>query len=459
MTFTLHEQVLESLSDGITIQDKDFRIIYQNKAMTRSFGNQVGNRCYAIYEKRCEVCEGCGLRKAFQTGQASLVLRTAIEQDGTASYWENACIPLFDRDHNIIAGVEVCRNITDRVGLEAEVKERNVQLAQLNEQLKQQAIELSSALAKREAAEKERSLLETQLRHAQKLESIGQLAAGVAHEINTPTQFIGDNARFLHEAFEEVTALLAMYERFVEAGANGVARDKMLDEINTAATEADLEYVMAEIPKAIEQTLEGVERVSSIVRSMKEFSHPQGKEKTPADLNRAIQNTIVISRNEWKHVAEVVTDFDPALPLVSCFLDDINQVILNLILNAAHAVEEASRGGLGTITIRTRYVAPWAEIHVVDTGAGIREEIRHKIFDPFFTTKAVGKGSGQGLAISYSIVTKKHGGNISFESETDRGTHFLLRLPVSDEALASDPVTAICQPDHHEEPECQPCPH
>ncbi|MDZ7616945.1 MAG: PAS domain S-box protein [Patescibacteria group bacterium] len=538
MTFTLHEQVLDNLSDGITIQDTSFTIIYQNRAMVLAFGDHCGQKCYVTYERRDAVCEGCGLRKAFESRQANLVLRTAFEADGRTSFWENACIPLFDDHQNVIAGVEVCRNVSDRVGLEEEVKERNIQLGQLNKQLRESeekyriqfekgldAIFVADAetgmlldcnpaalkllgkersevvghhhremhppeildgefartftqhLNEREGqiletqvltkdgerrdvaimasqfelrgrtvlqgvfrditdgirAEREKSLLEMQLKHSQKLESIGHLAAGIAHEINTPNQFIGDNVRFLQGAFSGTIRLLDICNRLVDANRSNALTAEILKDLETAAAEVDVRFLLDEIPGAIEQTLEGVDRVSSLVRSMKEFAHPVGTSKTPADLNGAIQNTVAICRNDWQCVANVRMDLEPELPLVPCLLDEFNQVILHLIVNAAHAIRESGRDEPGTITITTQSVPPWVEIRISDTGAGIPEAIREKVFDPFFTTREVGKGSGQGLALAHAIIVGKHGGSITFQTEMGRGTDFLIRLPMAAE--------------------------
>ncbi|MEZ4648184.1 MAG: PAS domain S-box protein [Candidatus Eisenbacteria bacterium] len=262
----------------------------------------------------------------------------------------------------------------------------------------------------------ERAFLQSQLSQAQKLESIGQLAAGIAHEINTPTQFIGDNLRFLREAFAELLPALARIRAKVECDEN-----------------LDLEYLEEEVPSAIDQALEGVERVATIVRSMKEFSHPGKDKKEPADLSNAIRHTITVARNEWKYVADVVTDFGEDLPCVPVLLGEFNQVILNLVINAAHAIEEAGggkRGPKGTITVSTSESEGFVEIRVSDTGTGMSEEVRERAFDPFFTTKPVGRGTGQGLALARAVIVNKHHGTIDIESELGRGTTFVIRLPI-----------------------------
>jgi PAS domain S-box-containing protein len=284
-------------------------------------------------------------------------------------------------------------------------------------------------------------ILESQLVQAQKMESIGQLAAGIAHEINTPTQFVGDNTRFLQDAFVDLQGLLAKYAVLAECCRTGSVTPEIVADAEAAAKQADLDYLQEEIPRAIAQALEGVERVTKIVRAMKDFSHPGGEGMEAVDLNKAIESTITVARNEWKYVAEVVTDFDPALPLVPCFLGDFNQVILNIIINATHAIADVvgdGATGKGTITVSTRHDGRWAEIRVRDTGTGIRPEYRAKVFDHFFTTKEVGKGTGQGLAIAYSVVTEKHGGTITFETEMGEGTTFIIRLPVEREQATAE---------------------
>ena len=278
-----------------------------------------------------------------------------------------------------------------------------------------------------------RKILESQLAQAQKLESIGQLAAGIAHEINTPTQYLGDNIRFLNEAFKDVGLIHDQYRLLLEAVKSGNPVTELADTIDAATGRTDLEYLVQEIPKAISQSLEGIERITGIVRAMKEFSHPGAGTKTDIDLNKAIESTITVARNEYKYVADVVTELDPSLPLVPCLPGEFNQVVLNMIINAAHAIGEKLKAGTetrGTITISTRVEGEFAAIRVKDTGNGIREEIRSRIFDPFFTTKEVGKGTGQGLTISHSVIVDKHGGTIDFETEPGRGTTFIVKLPL-----------------------------
>ncbi len=266
-------------------------------------------------------------------------------------------------------------------------------------------------------------LLEAQLRQAQKLESIGELAAGIAHEINTPTQFIGDNLRFLRDSFATLEPLMAAAVSPPDGGGESSARREQ-------------DYLCREIPLAIVQALDGVERVAGIVGAMKAFSHPDGDEREVVDLNQGIRDTVTVARNEWKYVAELVLSLDPALPPVPCYPGNINQVVLNLIVNAAHAISEVpsvKAGGRGTIEVGTRCRGDSVEIWVRDSGVGIPAEIHGRLFDPFFTTKPVGRGTGQGLFIAHKVVVGKHGGTLRFETGLGRGTTFIVGLPLHPE--------------------------
>ncbi len=260
---------------------------------------------------------------------------------------------------------------------------------------------------------------QAQLLQAQKLEAIGQLAAGVAHEINTPTQYVSDNTTFLQESFEELFAMMAAHrERASESEAN------------------QLDYLADEVPRAIGQSLEGLRRISALIAALKDFSHPTAGEKATFDLNAAIQTTIAVARNEWKYVADLATDLDPALPPIWGVRDELDQVVLNMIVNAAHAIGE--RGGeRGAISVRTSVVEGHAVIEIADDGAGIPDLVRHRIFEPFFTTKPMGKGTGKGLAISRTVIVDKHQGTIDVASEAGRGTTFTIRIPIGPGAATS----------------------
>ncbi|MFI7600087.1 nitrogen regulation protein NR(II) [Actinoplanes sp. NPDC049681] len=274
----------------------------------------------------------------------------------------------------------------------------------------------------------ERQALELELRHAQKLESVGRLAAGIAHEINTPIQFVGDNARFLETAFADLNRLHEAYRELVDAARKGTGCAAAIEDVERIAEEIDIDFLLEEVPMALQQSLEGISRVANIVRAMKAFGHPGSEEKTQANLGEAIANTLIVANNEIKYVADVETDFAD-LPLVHCHLGDINQVVLNLVVNAAHAIGAADRGR-GTIRVSTRLENSQVVIEVADTGTGVPPEIADKLFDPFFTTKEVGTGTGQGLALVRTLVVDRHGGSVDFTSKQGEGTVFTVRLPV-----------------------------
>jgi PAS domain S-box-containing protein len=282
--------------------------------------------------------------------------------------------------------------------------------------------------------ETEKYDLDNQLRGAQKMEAIGQLAAGISHEINTPIQYVGDNVSFMRDSWGKVAKVLVAAQKLRDEAKEGTVSPAAIADFDTCRLDADVEYLAEEMPHAIDQALDGVHRVAKIVSAMKQFSHPGSREKQPVDLNKALETTATVSRNEWKYVANMETHLDPNLPFVPCLAGEINQVFLNLIVNASHAIGDSVRdnpGTMGTITIATRQDGDGVEVSIKDTGTGIPEHIRDKVFDPFFTTKEVGKGTGQGLMLAHSLVVKKHGGRIWFESETGKGTTFFVRLPLS----------------------------
>lgn len=278
-----------------------------------------------------------------------------------------------------------------------------------------------------------RKKLETQLKQSHKMEALGQLAAGIAHEINTPTQFVGDNTRFFREAFEDLIQIVKISQELLDAAKSNALSAELIRDTEKRMAQIDLDYLEQEIPAAVQHTLKGVDRIAKIVQAMRIFAHPGMVEKEMTDINQEIEKTMTITRNEWKYVAELITDFDSSLSPVPCYRAELNQVILNMIVNAAHAVAQANRNKpakKGIIRIVTRREGGWAKIQISDTGVGIPKDIQHKVFDLFYTTKEPGKGSGQGLAIAHSVIVDKHKGTISLESEEGKGTTFILGLPM-----------------------------
>jgi len=272
--------------------------------------------------------------------------------------------------------------------------------------------------------------LEVELRQSQKLESVGRLASGVAHEINTPVQFVSDSVHFVRDAVSDLAAFVESHRSMVEKLGEGEQSEvaKMVAELRE---DLDVDYLIENVPKALDRALEGLDRVAGIVRSMRQFAHPDQQEMSGVDLNRNLESTLIISKNEYKYVATVETELG-LLPPVLCFGGDLNQVFLNLIVNAAHAIESKVRGTSekGVIRIRTRQVGDEVVVTIEDTGTGIPEDVRDRIFEPFFTTKEVGRGTGQGLAIARSTVMDKHGGSLEFETTVGVGTTFTIRLPI-----------------------------
>jgi signal transduction histidine kinase len=290
---------------------------------------------------------------------------------------------------------------------------------------------LSEASGHLRAEMKARQHAEIELRHAQKLEAVGRLASGIAHEINTPVQFVGDNLQFVQQANEDLLLLIEHYRNALEHIATDDSKAGLIAGVNEAEEKADLSYLVDHLPLAIGATREGLARITTIVRSMKEFAHPSQKEMGAMDLNQGILTTLTIARSEYNHVAAVETDLAD-LPRVTCFPGDVNQAVLNIIVNAAHAIGDVVQGTdrMGVIKVRTRRDEDFVHVTISDTGGGIPEAIHGLVFDPFFTTKEVGRGTGQGLAIARSIVVDKHGGTLTFETKMGEGTTFHLRLPI-----------------------------
>jgi len=277
---------------------------------------------------------------------------------------------------------------------------------------------------------RQQDALRTQLAHAQKLEAVGQLASGIAHEINTPTQFVSDSIYFIKEAFEDLWEMVAQTRRAVEAVQDADTRASLLKALDEAEEDADFEYLDENLPGSFVRCTDGLKRIAAIVGAMKEFAHPGKKEMQAADLNQALKATLTIAKNEYKYVADAVLELGD-LPAVMCHIGDLNQVFLNLIVNAAHAISDVvgDSGERGTIYIRTQQEAGLVRIEFEDSGSGIPEAVQARIFEPSFTTKEVGVGSGQGLAIARSIIVDKHQGTLAFETTRGQGTTFIITIP------------------------------
>ncbi len=326
------------------------------------------------------------------------------------------------RQRTFILGLQYGLSLVVLVFLGTTLRKLNQTFAQLqsvNHDLEERVSERTRSLEESYLMQEN---IQAELSRAQRLESVGHLAAGIAHEINTPIQFVGDNTRFVRDSFEDLDKLLAsLEERFGEP-------------VRTALEEGDYPFLQREIPLAINQSMDGLVRVAEIVRSLKAFSHPGGQDKSQADLNEMVRTTVTLARNEWRYVADIQLELEESLPRTPCYASDLNQVLLNLLVNAAHAIHDklgTDPVSKGVIGIQTRSRNDCVEILVRDSGVGMDATVRERIFDHFFTTKEVGRGTGQGLSIAYDIVVNKHGGRLLCESEPGQGTCFIVALPMA----------------------------
>jgi PAS domain S-box-containing protein len=283
----------------------------------------------------------------------------------------------------------------------------------------------------------QRLQLERDLNRSHKMQAIGVLAAGIAHEINTPIQFIDHNTRFVNDAVGKILDIVSQCRTLV-TDMDPAEQSEKLTALRQVLTDFDMSYYAEQMPQAINENLDGINRVSTIVTAMKEFSHAghQNKVKVNFDLNKGLRNAAILARNEIKYVADIEYNLSDNLPLAMCYADDLSQVFLNILVNAAHAIAykvNTAIGQRGLITVSTRGVKEGVQVAIADTGTGIPEELQDRIFEPFFTTKDVGKGTGMGLSLVHDLIVNKHGGNISFETEPDEGTCFIITLPVIDD--------------------------
>ena len=274
-----------------------------------------------------------------------------------------------------------------------------------------------------------RKKLEARLNQAQKMESVGHLAAGIAHEINTPIQYIESNVRFLKGAFEDIGSLLDLFDKLTETLNAGEDPKQILFQIECQSEMADLPFLREEFPGAIDQSMEGIDRVATIVRAMKDYSQPVSGQKSMIEINHCIQNAVTLTANKYSDTATVELDLDEEVGSIECMGAELNQAVLNLVTNAAEAISDKEADSSGLVRISTRSLEGEIEIRVEDNGPGVSPEIEQKIFDPFFTTKEVGKGSGQGLAFVYDLIVHKHDGTIHLTKSPEGGAAFVLRLP------------------------------
>ena len=404
---------LDRLNAGVFAVDAEMRVVHWNLFMASNSGRPaediVGKDLFACFPELPEAWLRWKLRSVFVLGtfafsswkQRPYVFKFPHNRPLTGGidymHQDVAFLPMA-RDGGPSA---VCVMLTDAT----------------DAALSHRALDRANSQLQREMVERER--MKDELRMAQKLEAVGQLAAGIAHEINTPIQYVADSVAFVGEAFAEMRCMVQTYRQAAYDGARLAALED----------NADLTYLEQNVPLAIDRALSGLDRIASLVRAMKEFGAPATGDKAIADLNRAISTTLTVARSEYVDVADIELDLGD-LPEVSCHIAELNQVFLQLIINAAHAIADAHTApDKGLIQIRSWCDDDAVLVSVTDNGTGIPESIRGRVFDPFFTTKPVGKGTGQGLSIARSIVVDRHAGSLTFETTPGRGTRFLVRLP------------------------------
>ena len=389
--------IINNLNVGVIMFTPELQMAEKNLQIRRWFpGVKDSKEQFCFQLLPCTVrespCENCQVLAALDQRKAVEAIRQLQTKEGIR-HFRIVASPIFNREQQITAVVGLYVDITNRV------------------------------------------ILEQELRQAQKIEAIGQLAAGIAHEINTPVQYVHHNLSFLKESYHDLFKVITVSKDLFAAIKEGkLPEEEAVRTFSEAIEDADLDYLFEEIPKTVDQGIDGMLRVEKILRAMKEFSHPGSDEKSKTDVNGLLDSTLTVSRNQWKYVAEVETDFEVDLPLVPCLAGEMNQVFLNLIINAAHAIEDKKKNTgteLGKITVSTRATENAIQIRIGDTGGGIPDSIGDRIFDAFFTTKAMGKGTGQGLAIAKRVVIDKHQGSLTFETEVGKGTTFIINLPLT----------------------------
>ena len=395
-------------------------IVYANRALAAAHGYEPGelvgkSATFLLATEQCPA-EVHAINNALRTGAALSTTVRARRKDGSFFHAGIFVGPVPNAAGDVTHYVTIGADITAR--LEEEANRR-----QLQEQLVSEM--------------QERERMASELRLAHKLEAVGQLAAGIAHEINTPVQYVGDSVYFLQTAARDLETLLTLYRHEIEMLPHEPPLQAARERLHAAEARADLDFLRDEMPKAIDRALDGIGRVTHIVRAIKEFAHPDTQEQKAADINRAIETTLTVTRNEYKYCAIAVAQLG-TLPEVVCNVGELNQVLVNLIVNAAHAIEQSGQDATtGRITITTDAVGDAAVIRVADNGCGIPDKNLERIFDPFFTTKEVGKGTGQGLSLARSIIVERHAGRIDVTSAVGAGTQFTIHLPIAGRAGAS----------------------
>ncbi len=409
------DAMLEAISDHMTMVDRDMTIIWANSAAKKTFGNNIeGRKCYEVYRNRTERCpkETCSLNQVFETGQVNYWDTEITDKEGNKkNFHSTANVALRTDDGTPEAVIEISRDITKAKEAEQGLIEANRELEEANQEMKQ---------------------MQMQLVQNEKLASIGQLAAGVAHEMNTPVGFVASNFSTLRNYVKKFQTLLNMYSTLAAEIKSGTMESRMgkMEEIEQAWQTMKMNFVCEDIEDLFTESKEGLNRVTSIIQNLRDFSRiDQAEDFDEYDLNSGIKATLIVAKNEIKYDAEIKTELCDSL-LVRCNSGQVNQVFLNILVNASQAIRSMEREEKGIIEIKTYSEDKWAVCVISDNGPGIGQDKINKIFDPFYTTKPAGKGTGLGLSVSYDIIVNKHKGKLTVESEVGKGTSFIIKLPL-----------------------------
>lgn len=424
--------VFDSLHEEIITIDKELDVISVNKSFADELGlteRDISGKAFGEVAKLMNTGDQKNLWirmiiEGFKTGRRGVNVVAMEDRTGRERIKELSCLPVTNPAGDASQVILVARDIT-------EDREKNRRINDLNQKL---TVALKEITQKNSTLESTlRQLKESQARtlRAEKMASIGQLVAGIAHEINNPTGFVSSNLKTLSDYQGGLLKTIALYRRLVARVSQPGDDDKnaeslaaLTDQIARIERDEDIDFILEDMPPLISESREGTQRIKKIVNDLKEFSHPGERTKITADINENIEMTLNIVWNEIKYKARVTKDFGE-LPPVYCYPQRINQVIMNILVNAAHAIEEN-----GLIHIQTRCESDWVRITITDNGCGMSEDSLSKIFDPFFTTKPVGKGTGLGLHLAYNIIMD-HGGAIDVQSQVGKGTSFYIDLPVN----------------------------
>ncbi len=422
--------VLDSLNEDIVSLDSNFNIVSVNQAFVERLhchpNDVVGRNCF-------EIC-GSGepplcnsqieplITKVFDNSQPQHLLITDQKELESNTYKQIACLPILNENGQVIQVVVVSKDITEDRHKSEEIQSLNNQLIETSSQIETKNYKLEKTLKQLENTQ-------AQIVQSEKMASIGQLAAGVAHEINNPTGFVSSNLKTLGDYLHEIGELFQKYKEMSVDLQSDENKTKFpqnvgeaLENIKAFEKDIDIDFLMKDITDLIGDCREGTDRIKKIVRDLKDFAHPGEDRLQSVNINNGLDSTLNVVTNEIKYKATVHKDFDK-IPMVRAFPQQLNQVFMNILLNAAQAIEEK-----GDIHVRTRFKDGFVEVVIRDNGCGISQNNISKIFDPFFTTKEVGKGTGLGMNIAYNII-QKHSGTITVSSEVSKGTAFTIRIP------------------------------